>query len=38
MDLREELGNDRKLTCKQVGDTLRKRLEQVDSFEKRMKP
>jgi hypothetical protein len=37
MDLREE-SVDRKNLPKQVGDTLRKRLEQADSFEKRMKP
>jgi hypothetical protein len=39
MDLREEIkASIEKNLPKQVGDTLRKRLEQADSFEKRMKP
>jgi hypothetical protein len=38
MDLREEIKASIEKTPKQVGDTLRKRLEQADSFEKRMKP
>jgi hypothetical protein len=36
MDLREEIKGRSKNLPKQVGDTLRKRLEQADSFEKRI--
>jgi hypothetical protein len=38
MDLEKKLKRRSKNLPKQVGDTLRKRLEQADSFEKRMKP